>query len=69
VVTGSINGFYAIEDGARLRGVKEGPLWRGELRHEDGSLRCGAGWCGEAECGEIRWRCGRGQPAWGGRES
>jgi hypothetical protein len=25
VVTGGVNGFNTIEDGARLRGVKEGP--------------------------------------------
>jgi hypothetical protein len=43
VVTGGVNGFNAIEDGARLRGVKEGPSWQGELRREGGPLRHGPG--------------------------
>jgi hypothetical protein len=69
VVTGGINGFNASEGRARLRGVKDGPRWQGELRHEGGNSRRGAQRCREAGHGGIqRWH-GRGWPAWGGRES
>jgi hypothetical protein len=64
-----VNGFNAIEDRARLRGVKEGPWWRSELRREGGHSRCGAGWHGEAGCSGIGWWHSQGRLAWGGRES